>query len=219
MSLGEESALKCRQVKKQFIDAASSIMRKEGVEALTVRRLSKELNCNSANVYYYFEDMEELTIYASMEYFYDYLVAVSHQYRLEDGLDAYCSGWKCFMEMSSEHPQLFEKLVYGKYNKRLGSISSEYYRLFPDRYIHIDPYIANSVTSMEFSGRSNHLILGRCIDEGYFTAEEGTVMAETIKWIHIGLLHEIITGRITKQEYIDSFFESFNKLIELFRIK
>lgn len=211
--------MKSRQAKKQFIDAASSIMQKEGVEALTVRRLSKELNCNSANVYYYFEDMEELTIYASMEYFYDYLVAVSRQYKLENSLDAYCGGWKRFIEMSSEYPQLFEKLVYGKYSKRLGSISAEYYSLFPDRYIQLDPYIASSITNVEFSGRSNRLILGRCIDEGYFSAQGGLIMADTIKWMHIGLLQEIITGRITKQEYIDSFFESFDKLIELFRLK
>ena len=211
--------MKCRQAKKKFVEAASKIIKDEGVSALTIRRLSRKLNCNSANVYYYFEDMEELIIYASMESFTDYLVAVSHQYEIEDSLEAYCGGWKCFIEMSAEQPQLFEKLVYGKYNEKLGSISLEYYSLFPERYVRLNSHIANSIMDVGFSGRSNRLILGRCIDEGYFSTEESATMAETIKWIHIGLLHEIMTGRITKQEYIDSFFESFNKLIEVFRIK
>lgn len=212
--------MKSRQTKKRFIDAASEIISKDGANALTVRRISKELNCNSANTYYYFEDLDELMAYASIEPFVDYLLEVSRRYdESGNGLEAYCAGWEVFIRESAEKPLLFEVLVYGKYSANLGQIMAEYYELYPERLLRMTPAIMKNITNKKFCGRSDRMIINRCVEEGYFSAEDSSILGETLKYVHIGLLQELMRGDITTEAYTERFFAIFNKLIALFRKK
>lgn len=216
----EKRAVKCRQTKKRFIDAASDIISKDGASALTVRRISRELNCNSANTYYYFEDLDELMAYASIEPFVDYLLEVSRRYdEAENGLAAYCAGWELFIDESAEKPLLFEVLVYGKYSVSLGQIMAEYYELYPERLLRMTPDIMKNITNRKFCGRSDRMIISRCVEEGYFSADDSGVLGETLKYVHIGLLQELMNGDISAEEYKKRFFDIFDKLIEMFRKK
>lgn len=47
-------------MKDQIIEKAFEIVRSEGYEALTARRLAKELNCSTQPIYQAFSDMKEL---------------------------------------------------------------------------------------------------------------------------------------------------------------
>ena len=63
-----------------FVREAIHIITEEGLPALSVRRLGREMHCNSASVYYYFNDLDELIAYASIKYFNQYVAEVSRCY-------------------------------------------------------------------------------------------------------------------------------------------
>ena len=95
---------------RRFVETAGRILESEGMEAVTTRRIGKELHCNSANTYYYFKDLDELIVYAAMGIFTDYLRDISRCYqRAEHALDAFHKAWECLIERSVSMPQLYEK--------------------------------------------------------------------------------------------------------------
>ena len=68
---------------RRFIEETYRIISTEGREALSIRRLARDMHCNSANIYRYFKDLDELVTYASLRYLTAYLgdVAVLRQIR------------------------------------------------------------------------------------------------------------------------------------------
>ena len=71
--------------KKSYIRAAYDILQEAGPEGLTIRSVADRLNCNSANLYRYFSNLEELALYASLKYLDDYIRAVGGRFPT-DGL-------------------------------------------------------------------------------------------------------------------------------------
>ena len=45
---------------RRFIEETYRIISTEGREALSIRRLARDMHCNSANIYRYFKDLDEL---------------------------------------------------------------------------------------------------------------------------------------------------------------
>ena len=58
---------------RRFIEETYRIISTEGREALSIRRLARDMRCNSANIYRYFKDLDELVTYASLRYLTAYL--------------------------------------------------------------------------------------------------------------------------------------------------
>ena len=58
---------------RRFIEETYRIISTEGREALSIRRLARDMHCNSANIYRYFKDLDELVTYASLRYLTAYL--------------------------------------------------------------------------------------------------------------------------------------------------
>ena len=46
--------------RKDYVVQASRIIKKEGVEAISIRRIAAELGCSSASMYRYFQNLDEL---------------------------------------------------------------------------------------------------------------------------------------------------------------
>ena len=59
--------------RRDYIVKANEIVRAEGAEALTIRRIAREMHCSSACLYHYFENLEELLFYAQIGFLNYYL--------------------------------------------------------------------------------------------------------------------------------------------------
>ena len=119
--------------KKQYIVAAHQIIRKDGLPALTIRRLGRDLNCNTANLYRYFDSLEELSMYAALSFLRDYLCEVSELFAREgDCVKRYFGVWDCFCEHAFANAPFFDLLFFGKYQTKLYLVITEYYTLFPE---------------------------------------------------------------------------------------
>ncbi len=206
-----------------FVKEAIRIISEEGFSALSIRRLGKEMHCNSANIYYYFNDLEELIAYASMEYFSQYVAEVSRCYEeAPDAITGYRRAWDCIVDLSFENPLVYERLLYGRYRDRLGDIARGYYKMFPDKVKKLDSDIVKTVTSPDFSGYHNNLVLGRCIDSGWFAEEDGKVIGRTLNSLYGGFLRDRISCKEGDEKIAQlkrEFFRCLDRTLEVYRIK
>lgn len=62
MSAEEQAKKKSDLVKKEFIDAAKNIILKDGVAAVTVRKIAEATGYSYATIYHYFKDLDSLLL-------------------------------------------------------------------------------------------------------------------------------------------------------------
>lgn len=206
-----------------FVKKAIQIISEEGLSSLTIRRLGREMYCNSANIYYYFNDLDELIAYASMEYFSRYVAEVSKCYlTAPDELTGYRQAWDCIIELSFDTPLVFERLLYGKYRDRLGNIARGYYGMFPNKKEELDPDILKTVTSVDFSGYHSNLVLGRCVDAGVFAKEDSRIIGRILNSLYAGFLRDRISCSEDKEKISQikkEFFRCLDRTLEVYQIK
>ena len=56
----KNSELKKKRIMNFFMDAAEKIARKDGIENLSIRNIADEAGYNSATLYNYFENLDQL---------------------------------------------------------------------------------------------------------------------------------------------------------------
>ena len=109
--------------------------------------------------------------------------------------------------------------MYGKHSDDLGRIFSGYLQLFPEKRENLDNSIVTNLTDDDFSVRDKRLVIGRCVEEGWFTAGDARILSELIMWLHKGLLQELNAERMTVEEIRLKFFEYMDRSIEAFKQK
>ena len=206
-----------------FVREAIHIITEEGLPALSVRRLGREMHCNSASVYYYFNDLDELIAYASIKYFNQYVAEVSRCYKAApDVLTGYRRAWNSFIELSFETPLIYERLLFGKYRDRLGEIIRGYNRMFPEKVEELDPDIVKTVTAPGFSGYYDHLVLSHCVDAGMFAKEDGWIIGRTLNSLYGAFLRDRINCGEDKEKITmlkKEFFVCLDRTLEVYRVK
>lgn len=55
-----------------FIDATAKIIKEEGIEHVTIRKIADLAGFTSSTIYNYFEELSHLTFFASMRFIQDY---------------------------------------------------------------------------------------------------------------------------------------------------
>lgn len=128
-----ELNIKQRRVMTYFITATKELILKDGIENLTVRKVAAAAGYNSATMYNYFEDMEELVVFASMGHLRRYSADLEANVEsCTTALETYRTIYKVFSKHCFSEPEVFYNLFYGKHKKRLKKIISTYYDLFPE---------------------------------------------------------------------------------------
>lgn len=175
-----------------FIEAATEMIESEGIESLSIRKLAKKLDCSTGNIYYYFKNLDEVMAYACMGYYASYLADMSILYA-EQGytLKAYEESWKIYIDHVFAFPEIFMKLIYGPYSRRLSEISSEYYALFPEKRKKLNSPIAKNLMEDGLRTSDDHLVLGSCVKAGTITRENADILGYMLRTMTRGALCDI----------------------------
>lgn len=186
--------------KKRFIEETYRLISTEGEGAVSIRRIGREMNCNTANIYRYFKDLDELVTYASLRYLAGYLEDVAKCYEAsESTLETYLMVWDCFAGHAFDHPQLFDKLFFGRHSRQLEEIIREYYALFPEDMAGIAPALEEVFTTGSFD-RRDFLMISRCVADGWFTADEAKYLNTLLIHLFMGFHKELLDRERTEEE-------------------
>lgn len=161
--------------KKQYILAASKIADEEGLEALSIRRLGKYLGCNSANLYRYFDGLDELCMYVALTRLKQYLQDLGVLFKREsDVLKKYMGIWDCFCKHAFSNAPYFELLFFSKYQSKLFSIMQEYYSMFGEEMKDLGN-MRTAFLQSDFDYR-DYLLLDECVLAGEISKDDSVML-------------------------------------------
>lgn len=126
-----------QQTMGYFINAAIEIIDKEGITGLSIRKTAERAGYNSATLYHYFADFEELCIFAAMKFLDEYAKDLPHYLKQASSpLEQHLKVWECFCIHSFTHPDIFWLLFFKQKDKNwdFSHYFEAYYDIFPDNW-------------------------------------------------------------------------------------
>ena len=195
----EEMNIKKKRVMMYFIEATQELILDEGLEKLSIKKIAEKAGYNSATIYNYFENLEVLILYASINYLKDYLNDLKNEITADmKAIEVYETVYKIFTKHSFEQPEIFHTLFFGKYSYKLENIIKKYYEIFPD----------------EIEG---HIDLTKAmLIQGNIKEEEAKFIMETIIRVHQSYLSDLLYKNDDSliEEYTEGFFKIFKFLLK-----
>ena len=115
-----------------FLRCTREIIDFEGIDQVSIRKVSQKAGFNSATMYLYFKDADELITLASMGYLENYCRTLSADMpMLQSPRDIYMHTWRVFGIHAFGHPQVFHHLFFYPHSVPLNEIVSRYYEIYP----------------------------------------------------------------------------------------
>ena len=152
--------------RKVYIERALEIIRDEGTEAISIRRMAKEFQCSTTSMYRYFENVEELLYYANLGYLDEYLEELNvHEKEWRDIWDMHIGIWECYCRIAFRYPQAFDIIFFSAASRNLTTAIREYYDMFPERINIVSPYLQvmhHPVTDTALAGRCSKPVCMAC---------------------------------------------------------
>lgn len=159
-----------RRTMRDFIAAATEIMREEGVGGITIRNVADKAGYNSATLYNYFDNLEHLVCFAAInsmrEYFEVLYVSMESQ---KTSLERYIVAWRCFCHFSLRQPRVFY-MLYGGDSDALGYFE-KYYTIYPEEVESLSDELQEIIFEDDFGTRRKNT-LEKCIADGYFYEQD-----------------------------------------------
>ena len=187
--------IKKRRVMMYFIEATQELILNEGIENLSIKKIADTAGYNTATIYNYFEDLEELILYSSIDYLKIYLKDLKSEINSNmKAIEMYETIYKVFVHHSFEKPEIFHTLFFGKYSYKLEKIIKKYYEIFPDD-ITGQTDITKSVLVEGNIHNRDLPVIKQMIKEGSILEEEAPYIMEAIVRIHQSYLENILQQR------------------------
>lgn len=188
--------------KKQYISAAYRIIKEDGLEALSIRRLARDLGCNTANLYRYFSSLEELSMYAALESLQFYLNDVSVLFKEEpDVVKRYYGVWKLFCTHAFDHAPLFDLIFFSKYSSELYKVILEYYAMYPDELAKIDGGLKSIFLQGDFDYR-DYLMLDEIVKQGKMEELDAVVLNNVAVNLFKGYFKTVLDQKMSDDKRI-----------------
>lgn len=117
-----------------FINATIELMEKEGIENLTIRKVAEQAKYNSATLYHYFSNLDELELFASVKCLDEYMQeTLIHKAEGKDFQEWYLGQWRCFCRHSFQRPRIYNFLFFSpEGTQNLNEVFRRYYEIYPN---------------------------------------------------------------------------------------
>ena len=121
-----------------IINAAMDMIRKTGISSVSARSLAQHSDINSALIYRYFTDIDEVILFACVHILQDYsreMMSAGRKAEASDpdisDLDLYLLSWEIFCKHAFARPEEYMILFFSKHSHRLYDVIGQYSELFP----------------------------------------------------------------------------------------
>lgn len=183
-----------------FVSATEKIMLEEGLDKVTIRKISELSGYSSATIYSYFDNIEHLILFSSMKFLEEYIKAVpEYVNKSSSSLDLFQNMWDCFCKFSFQKADVFSTMFFTKVSNQARNFMQDYYCIYPiedEGY----PEVVRQILRENNLYKRNVILIQSCIDEGSILAENGDEINEMTVFIYESLLHRVSDGDLTPKE-------------------
>ena len=206
--------LRQRRIMNYFVEAADEIIRREGLSAVTIRKVADKAGYTSATLYNYFDNLNHLIFIASMTRLVDYYAELNRRVKkCKNPMEVYLTVSECFCEYSFHDPELYSLLFFDNtISDKVEIYTQQYYELFPSDKKSGHPTLGKMVGINNIYNRSLIMIMA-CADEGYFTTENAKDFNDIAMLIYRGILKEVREGTISAGEGVEKNMKYYRQLM------
>lgn len=184
-----------------FIEAARRIVDEEGIDALTIRKISDIAGYNSATMYNYFESLDHLKFYTALTYLNEYISAISkHIDANSDSLEVYKQVWKCYAHYAFEQNDLYYAILYSELEDDIEYYLDEFYEIYPFDKSQLPKSVQNILSDSLLFSKTKYLT-NACIKDGYFNIKDGYMIDNLITAAFESFVVNIRKKKIKKEPY------------------
>jgi len=177
-----------------FIDAAAQIMDEEGMESLTIRKVADLAGYNSATLYNYFKNLDELILYASIKHLKEYTSSLAkYTASAKNNVEKYLKIWERFCRYSFSYPQVYNMIFFSKHTVSVPHIVKEYYAIFPEELGEHSEDVMPMLLESNLYLR-NLVLLTRIQVDGYIDEKDLNAVNEMTILLYYGMLTRIINS-------------------------
>lgn len=214
--MNDKKEIQRRRKLKYFIKAAQEIIQKEGIEKVSIRKVADLAGYNSATLYNYFDNLDHLLAFASMQYVENYSFELIKDLKgCKDEYEIFLKEWSIFLDNALEHPKAFMYIFFNEDTRAIKDMITEYYRLFPlieneKEEIEFVKLLSNS----DYRERSR-ICLERLYKYGYIKENEIEILNELLVALSFEYIHKAsLEPNFEKEKYINKFMKCINYLIK-----
>lgn len=212
-ALDNTLTIKRKRMMIYFIEATEKLIRQEGLSGLSIRRIAAEAGYNSATIYNYFNDLEQLTLFGSIYYLREYVMLLEKELKPDmRAIDQYRTIYKCFNQCAFSHPEIYHNLFFGRYSERLKSVMELYYgELFPEELEHLSADMQEMLVKGMMRER-DEIVIRKMVQEGDLRPDKAENTLDLIVALHQTYIYEATL----RQEGFDVLLhqQRFNALFE-----
>lgn len=206
--------MKRRRVTGYFLEAATEIARTEGIDSITIRKVSNKAGYNSATLYKYFANLEQLLAFTAIHCISGYLdnlagILTSAKHPVLLFLDA----WRCYCRYSFANPSVFMYIFASIHSNTVLSHMEAYNQEFPDDFANVSENIKRTIIAPDRKQRDTRLVQP-CIDIGYFAQADTNDIIDLGYVLHEGLIYQITT--LQEREDVETLVTQFLAYYETF---
>lgn len=188
--------IKKKRILKIFIEAARDLIEEKGIEKVTIRGVAKKAGYNSATIYNYFDNCNQLIFFASLDFLGEYSQAMPDYIAdAEDEIEKFIKMWECFCKYSFENPQIYYAIFSDNIGEHPEILMKKYFELFPEKLGTPPTDLLPMLLDPDLSHRA--AIASRPLIENNFLQEKkARQMDNMITYIYHGMLTLMVNERI-----------------------
>lgn len=203
-----------------FVEATEKILKEEGLPGVTIRRIAAAVGCNSATLYNYFQDLDELVLFGSICFLRDYLFDLVQKLGADmTSLQRYRMIYRCFNQRAFQFPEIFFSMFFGRYSAKLARVIQTYYMdLFPEELEGLPEDIREMVIRGTLVER-DQVVMENLVQDGFVAPERAAETLEIIVALHGSYIHKacLLGKRIKRPQLEQEFLHIFDYVLETAR--
>ena len=202
---------------KTFLRYTREIMESDGAEAVSTRKLAALTGYNSAKLYTYFKNIDDLVAMASVSYMEKYCKALAADVgKMLTAKDFLVHSWEVFCDCAFDEPAVYYRIFFGNQATPLQELMDEYYRLFPSQLEKLDENTRAMLKNGNIYRRSM-ITLEPLVEQGLLSSKRASVINELLVSYFKSMLEARMRGDggyLHKKELCEKFMDALALLLE-----
>ncbi len=202
-----------------FINATDELINEIGIKNVTIRNVAKRAGYNSATIYNYFENLDNLIFFGAMKNIKDYALSINlYLADTDNAMDRFLKIWECFCNYAYLKPDIYNALFFPKLSKNMEDYVSEFYSMYPEDLVTHNETVKSMLMNGNIHARGMTTIMD-CISEGFIEQQSADKLNEMTLLLFEGMLTRVISGSTSYDDARHDTMDYIKVVVKSFLIK
>ncbi|MGK7377024.1 TetR/AcrR family transcriptional regulator [Planococcus sp. 1R117A] len=191
----DKKEIKKRRMWTYFIDATEELIKSEGLQQVTIRKVADKAGYNSATIYNYFGELSHLLFFASLKFLKPYIDMVTLEMKkTDDPIEKYLIAWEIFSEYSFKIPDIFHSVFLMDLGEHPENLLVHYYELYPSDLLAVPEELQPALMERSIDNRGRFAI-NAIVRAGLLDEVQAEELNELTNLIWQGMFTNVLNNR------------------------